>query len=43
VQLKKGFYAPKGHADLEIDQFMLRKSLIELLQGQRPMPVEAVS
>lgn len=40
VQLKKGFYAPQGHADLELEQLQIRKGLVELLTGRSNLPVK---
>ncbi|HVZ24086.1 MAG TPA: DUF6680 family protein [Vicinamibacterales bacterium] len=35
VALKKGIYSPKAHGEMEIDQYMLRKYLVELMAGKR--------
>lgn len=40
VQLKKGAYTPQGHAEIELEQTMLRKGTIEVLAGRRTLPVE---
>lgn len=37
VALKKGIYSPRAHGELETDQFMLRKFLLELMEGKRAM------
>jgi hypothetical protein len=37
VSLKKGIYSPRAHGELETDQFMLRKFLLELMEGKRAM------
>lgn len=39
VQLKKGSYLPTGHSDLENEQNALRKRLLEVLNGNRRIPV----
>jgi len=39
VLLKRGFYAPKGHNDLELDQLLLRKGLLQVLGGTRAVGV----
>ena len=40
VLLNKGFYAPRGHDDLENDQWLARKGLLAVLLGSRSIPVE---
>ena len=40
VQLKKGVYTPKGHADTEFEQGLLRKGLLELLYNRRALPIQ---
>jgi hypothetical protein len=42
VQLKKGFYTPQGHAEIETEQFLIRKGMVELLLGKRNLPVKIV-
>ena len=42
VHLKKGAYTPKGHADIEVEQSLLRRGALELFYGQRALPVRAV-
>ena len=42
VQLKKGFYAPQGHADIEIEQLLIRKGVVQLLLGKRILPIKIV-
>ena len=37
VSLKKGVYSPRAHGELETDQFLLRKFLLELMEGKRAM------
>ena len=39
VIIKRGHYYPRGFGDLETDQYILRKSLIDLLTYKRPLPV----
>ena len=39
VQLKKGAYTPKGFADLEFEQFLLRRGVLDVLYGKRGIPV----
>jgi hypothetical protein len=42
VQLKRDCYRPIAHGDLEQDSYKLRKALIELLSGTRPLPITQV-
>ena len=37
VTLKKNIYAPKAHGELEIDQYLLRKYVVEMMAGERPI------
>jgi hypothetical protein len=37
VSLKNAVYSPRAHGELETDQFLLRKFLLELMQGKRAM------
>jgi hypothetical protein len=37
VSLKNAVYSPRAHGELEEDQFLLRKFLLELMQGKRAM------
>jgi hypothetical protein len=39
VQIKKGSYLPTGHSELENEQNMLRKRLLEVLGGHRRIPI----
>jgi len=38
--LQTGSYSPQAHEDLEIQQRMTQIALLEVLSGQRPMPME---
>ena len=40
VQLKKGFYAPQGHADIEFEQLLIRRGMVDLLYGRKSLPVD---
>lgn len=40
VQLKRDCYRPAGHGDLEADQYMIRKGILDILNGTRAMPVK---
>ncbi|MXY68467.1 MAG: hypothetical protein F4Y47_07895 [Acidobacteriia bacterium] len=38
VDLKK-VYSPKGHFEAEVDQYLLRKYFVEIMEGKRDIPV----
>ena len=40
VHLKKGVYAPRGHAEVELQQYELRKLLLAILKGDKPIAVK---
>lgn len=40
IDLKRGVYTPQAHGDLEADQFQIRKSLVQILSGQKNVPVQ---
>ncbi|MBW2341920.1 MAG: hypothetical protein JRF50_16505 [Deltaproteobacteria bacterium] len=42
VHLKKGSYTPQGHADVEFEQNLIRRSFVELFMGNRAFPVQIV-
>lgn len=42
VHLEKGAYFPKGHADFQNEQSMLRKGELDVLYGRRPLYITAV-
>lgn len=42
LSIRKGAYAPKGHADAELEQQSLRRLLLASLLGQRSIPVSVV-
>jgi len=43
VQVLRGIYAPRGHANFELETQLLRRFLIELLAGQRTLPLDVRS
>jgi hypothetical protein len=43
VSRKKGVYAPKAQGELESNQLLLQKFLIEYFRGQRPMATRVFS
>jgi hypothetical protein len=40
-QIKAGAYYPGGYSDAEVDQLEARKLWLEVLRGQRPLPMRA--
>ncbi|MBI3834099.1 MAG: hypothetical protein HY287_07195 [Planctomycetes bacterium] len=40
VQLKRGIYTPVAHGAFEEDQRVIRKSLVDILSGQRAIPIQ---
>lgn len=43
VHLKRGAYIPRGHAEFELEQNFIRRSLVELFLGQRSLPINIVN
>lgn len=43
VQIRRGIYSPRGHANLELEAQLIRRFLIELLAGQRTLPLDVRS
>lgn len=41
VQLKKGCYAPQGHADLEMEHRYIRRGLLNVLYGRAALPIQS--
>ena len=39
VALKKNVYSPKAHGELEQDQYLLRKYIVEMMAGKRPFSI----
>jgi hypothetical protein len=39
VHIRRGIYIPKGHTDLEMEQNAIRKGLVEVLAGERALPM----
>jgi len=37
VSLKNSLYYPKGHGDVETEQYLLRKFVLEVMGGKRPL------
>ena len=42
VHLKRGVYQPKGHTDYWFDQEIIRRSLVNILSGQAPIPIRII-
>ena len=40
VALKKNVYSPKAHGELEQDQYLLRKYIVEMMAGKLPFSIE---
>lgn len=43
VQLRKGSYTPIGHGEIEMDQKVIRESLVSILSGKKSVPIMVVS
>jgi len=43
VQIRRGIYTPIGHANFELETQAIRRFLIELLAGQRTLPLDVRS
>jgi hypothetical protein len=43
VQILRGIYSPKGHAQIELENQLIRRFLIELLAGHRTLPLDVRS
>lgn len=42
VLLKRGVYFPQAHSDQDLDQFMIRQKVLEIVTGQSSVPVNLV-
>lgn len=43
VHLKRGAYIPKGHADIELEQNIIRRGFVEIFVGKRSIPINVVN
>ena len=43
VRLKNEIYAPLGHSQLELDQEIIRKGVVALMNGEKALPLEVRS
>jgi hypothetical protein len=39
VTIKRNVYTPRGHGELELDQHVLRKALVDILIGRKALPI----
>jgi cobalamin biosynthesis Mg chelatase CobN len=39
VRIKKGIYMPKGHGDFELENTIIRRSMVEIMLGKKGFPV----
>lgn len=42
VLLKRGCYIPKGHGDFQLEQDFIRKGLVHVLWGDKPLAIKVV-
>lgn len=42
VLLKRGCYIPKGHGDFQLEQDFIRRGLVHLLWGEKPLAIKVV-
>jgi len=42
VHIKRGHYYPKGFADIETEQMIIRKGLVEIFTDKKPFPVVTI-
>jgi len=42
IYLRRGMDIPKGHADILADQEIIRRSLVNVLLGQAPIPIKII-
>lgn len=42
VILRRGVYSPKAYGDLEIDQSIIRKGIVQILNGHSVVPIQLV-
>lgn len=42
VDLKRGSYYPKGHGDLEDENYKMRQALLKILSGKESFPIKVV-
>jgi hypothetical protein len=43
VELRRRFYRPVAHGEMEMEESVMRKALVEVLTSQRPLKMEVVS
>lgn len=42
VLLKRGCYIPRGHGEIESEQIFIRKSITELFEGKKTIPIKII-
>lgn len=42
VHLQRNVYIPRGHAEVEYEQFIIRKRLLDLVSGETALPIKIV-
>ena len=43
VHLMKGAYSPQGHANIEMEQNLIRRFIVELFMRNKSLPIDIVS
>ena len=43
TSIRRTTYAPQGYADVELDSFMMRKALVEILHGRKALHITAAA
>jgi hypothetical protein len=43
VQIKRGFYIPIGHTELDAEMISIRKNLVEILNGNKSIPITVIT
>lgn len=39
VKIRKSIYVPRGHGDVDLEQRLIRRGLVEILYGKRGLPI----
>jgi ankyrin repeat protein len=42
VHLKRGAYIPQGHADIELEQNFIRRSIVDVFLGKKSIPISTI-
>jgi hypothetical protein len=43
VTIKRGVYTPQGHGEEQLDQYIIRKSMVDIMTGKKGFPVKEVN